>query len=188
MSIYLYVKTHNTTGLKYLGQTKNIDPHRYPGSGKHWIRHLRKHGNNFTTEIIKECRDVNEVNYWGQYYSTLWNVVDSKEWANLKPETGDGGSGPMAEETKRKISKSNTGKHKGIKRGTEHPDTARKRSKALSGKTYEEIYGIEKAQELRKKRSESMKGMKIIRNKPLPKKPVEKPVVCCCGYVEEHSD
>lgn len=27
----------------------------------------------------------------GIYYSNLWNVVESKEWANLKPESGDGG-------------------------------------------------------------------------------------------------
>jgi hypothetical protein len=42
MTIYLYVKTHNNTGMKYLGKTTKPDPHKYPGSGKRWTRHLKK--------------------------------------------------------------------------------------------------------------------------------------------------
>jgi hypothetical protein len=41
MPIYLYVKTHNKTGLKYLGQTSQKDPHKYPGSGTRWRHHLK---------------------------------------------------------------------------------------------------------------------------------------------------
>ena len=48
---YLYVKTHNVTGLKYLGQTKR-NPITYKGSGKRWNNHLNVHGNNVTTEIF----------------------------------------------------------------------------------------------------------------------------------------
>lgn len=91
MITYLYVKIHNTTGLKYLGKTTSIDPHKYPGSGKYWKCHLDKHGYNYTTEILKECKNASEVKIWGQYYSELWNVTKSNEWANLKPENGDGG-------------------------------------------------------------------------------------------------
>ena len=47
-----------------------------------------------TTEIIKECKDNDELKFWGQYYSDLWNIVESKDWANLKTECGDGGTGP----------------------------------------------------------------------------------------------
>ena len=92
MSIYyLMVKTHNTTGLKYLCQTKHPDPYAYLGSGTYWRRHLKKHGKEITTEIIKECQTKDELKHHGLHYSELWNVVESKEWANLKPETGDGG-------------------------------------------------------------------------------------------------
>jgi transposase len=52
MLIYLYVKTHNKTGLKYLGKTTKLDPHKYSGSGKRWLRHLKKHGFDYTTEIL----------------------------------------------------------------------------------------------------------------------------------------
>ena len=91
MTIYLYVKTHTITGLKYLGKTKSKDPHKYPGSGTYWRRHLKTHGVTYTTEILQECQTDNEVTQWGLHYSELWDVVASNEWANLKPEAGDGG-------------------------------------------------------------------------------------------------
>lgn len=92
MTIYLYKKTHNVTGLKYLGKTKSTDPYKYKGSGKRWKRHITKHGYDVTTEILKECETIEEVAYWGKHYSELWNVVKDPNWANLKPESGDGGS------------------------------------------------------------------------------------------------
>jgi hypothetical protein len=111
MTIYLYVKTHNKTGFKYLGKTIKKDPHTYTGSGKHWVRHLKKHGYDYSTEILKECQDTNELAYWGLYYSELWNVVESTEWANLKPEKGDGGAGFYhTEETRAQMSQKHIGK------------------------------------------------------------------------------
>lgn len=88
---YLMVKTHISTGLKYLCQTKKADPYKYLGSGKYWKSHLKKHGKDIHTEILKECASKAELRDWGVYYSNLWNVTTSKEWANLKDETGDGG-------------------------------------------------------------------------------------------------
>jgi hypothetical protein len=91
MITYLYVKTHSVTGLKYLGKTTKQDPHNYPGSGTYWKRHLRLHGYDYTTEILKECTSNEDVRTWGLYYSELWNVAVSDEWANLISESGDGG-------------------------------------------------------------------------------------------------
>ena len=90
MTIYLYKKTHNKTGLQYLGKTEK-DPFTYCGSGTRWLTHLEKHGTDLHTEIIKECATKEEMTHWGSYYSELWNIVESDEWANLRPETGDGG-------------------------------------------------------------------------------------------------
>jgi hypothetical protein len=90
MTYYLYKKTHRKTGLQYLGKTKQ-DPYEYKGSGKHWSAHVNKHGNDVTTEVLLETEDHNEITKMGLYYSELWNVVESKEWANLKVEQGDGG-------------------------------------------------------------------------------------------------
>ena len=82
---YLYVKTHTKTGLKYLGQTKQ-NPFKYSGSGFYWKIHLKTHGDYHSTEIIKECDNKNDLKIWGKYYSKLWNIVESNEWANLKEE------------------------------------------------------------------------------------------------------
>ena len=108
MTIYLYVKTHNKTGLKYLGQTTAKDPHKYPGSGVYWKLHLEKHGYDYTTEIISECQTKDEIKELGIYYSNLWNIVESDEWANLKIEQGDGGR--QSEEVRRKIGKAGKGR------------------------------------------------------------------------------
>ena len=89
MTIYLYKKTHNKTGLQYLGKTVQ-DPFKYKGSGKYWVSHINKHGYDVTTEILKECLSNDELIQWGRYYSELWNVAYSEEWANLKPEEGQG--------------------------------------------------------------------------------------------------
>lgn len=99
MSIYLYVKTHKVTGLKYLGKT-NQDPHKYPGSGVYWSRHLKEHGDEVDTEVLHECQTNDEIRELGLRYSNLWDVVNAvdehgrKIWANLKPEEGDGGRSP----------------------------------------------------------------------------------------------
>lgn len=108
MPLYLYVKQHIVTGLKYLGKTTNSDPYSYPGSGVRWRKHLDKHGYQYTTTILKECQDTEELKTWGRYYSDLWNVAESKEWANLKTEEGQGGE--LSAESKAKISAKNKGK------------------------------------------------------------------------------
>jgi hypothetical protein len=115
--IYLYVKTHNVTGLKYLGKTSSKNPSKYTGSGLYWKLHLKKYGHSHSTVIIKECDTIDEFRYWGEYYSNLWNIVESDDWANLKPEIGDGGSikgincgRQHTTETKKKISNSKKGK------------------------------------------------------------------------------
>jgi hypothetical protein len=103
--IYLLVKTHRVTGLKYLCQTKQ-DPKKYKGSGTDWRDHVKKFGNNVDTEIIKVCVDKCDLKYWGRYYSTLWNVVTASDdfgnkiWANAIPETGGGPGFTSAENSK----------------------------------------------------------------------------------------
>lgn len=91
MTIYLIVKTHLKTGLQYLCQTKQ-EPFKYLGSGTYWRRHLKIHGKDIGTHILRECQTKEEVEFWGIHYSILWNVVESTLWANLKSESGDGGS------------------------------------------------------------------------------------------------
>lgn len=88
--IYLYIKTHNETGLKYLGMTRQ-DPHTYMGSGKRWKRHLKKHGNDVHTEILFQSTNLEDIKHRGLELSDRWNIVESDEFANLVPEQGSGG-------------------------------------------------------------------------------------------------
>lgn len=101
--IYLYKKTHKITGLQYLGKTIARDPFVYPGSGVYWTRHLEMHGNEVETEILRECQSEDDLKEWGLYYSKLWNVVDSDQWANLTEEAGPGGA--WSTESKQKLSR-----------------------------------------------------------------------------------
>jgi hypothetical protein len=98
--------------MQYLGSTKKDDPDGYLGSGKYWLLHLKKHGNNVSTEILSRCKNKEEITVCGLFFSKLFDVVESPYWANLRPEAGEGWSGPCPEETKQKISK----KMKGMKR------------------------------------------------------------------------
>jgi hypothetical protein len=100
---FLYKKTHNKTGLKYLGYTKSKDPFKYFGSGKYWCYHIKKHGYDVVTEILLETTSKEIIKEKGLYYSNLWNVVESDEWANLKPESGDGGASARCKDTIEKI-------------------------------------------------------------------------------------
>ena len=75
------------------------------------------------TNIIFQTEDKSELSLIGLYYSDFWNIVFSKEWANMKPESGSGGTwnglhgadNPMygtkrPQSVKDAISKANTGK------------------------------------------------------------------------------
>lgn len=170
MTIYLYVKTHNKTGIKYLGQTTAKDPHKYSGSGVYWKLHLKKHGHDYTTEILKECKTKEEVKLFGMYYSNLWNVVESDNWANLKVEQGDGGR--QSEEVRKRIGEAGKGRtpwNKGKKmwseedrkkigernrsRGPQSADTISKRISKTTGKV--------RSEEQRKRASDAQKGRKL---------------------------
>lgn len=128
--ITLYIKTHRQTGLRYFGKTTRTDPHRYCGSGKHWIRHIKKHGYNCETEIVGVFDNVEEATAVALQFSQDNDIVSSPLWANLKEENGIDGNAKgivfsdewienlkkarstvvMKEETKEKIRKSHTGK------------------------------------------------------------------------------
>lgn len=86
-STYLYIKTHNITGLKYFGKTVG-DPYKYKGSGVRWLNHLSVHGNKVTTEIVGYYEVLEECNRAALEFSEQHNIVKSNEWANLIVEDG----------------------------------------------------------------------------------------------------
>ena len=121
MNIYkptwLYIKQHNQTGLKYFGKTMN-DPFLYKGSGTHWMRHIRKHGNDVTTIWCQLFNDKESLTSYALCFSESNKIVESNEWANLRPENGIDG-----------IPKGSTAKNKGIPRTQQVKDAVSKANK-----------------------------------------------------------
>lgn len=94
MAIYLLIKEHLDTGLKYLckhsaNSAEECDS--YKGSGKYWKKHIRVHGNNVMTKCIFVTEDKEKFRKVALQYSLKYDVVNSKDWANLCFEQGEGG-------------------------------------------------------------------------------------------------
>lgn len=166
----IYLKEHNKTGKRYLGYTSQ-DPFVYSGSGIHWKKHLKNHGNDVTTVVLFETEEMEQIREKGLYYSKLFDIVKSEMFLNLKEETGDGGAYKHTEESKRKMSQSallqsaktkqkiseSLKSHYKNKPGT---FTGRKHSEETKNKIREKKIGSLLSEETKKKMSLSRTGQK----------------------------
>lgn len=91
---YLYVKQHKITGLKYFGMTATKDPYVYLGSGKYWRRHLKIYGKDIITTDVWIFDNIESCEKFALDFSAKHNIVESTEWANLRPENGRDGKAP----------------------------------------------------------------------------------------------
>jgi len=160
---WLYIKQHNITGLKYFGKTIS-DPIKYRGSGIVWTRHLNKHGDDVSTLWTQFFEDKEAITEYAVNFSKENNIVESKEWANLKIEDGHMGGyyGEVTAETRKKLSdKSKQHKHS--------EESKEKISAKLKGRTFSEEWieklkvsskGRKHTEESKLKMSESKKGFK----------------------------
>ena len=172
---WLYIKQHNETGLKYFGKTV-CDPFSYPGSGLHWRRHLRKHGNNVSTIWARLFETEKELVEFALDFSSKFSITESSEWANLKPENGLDGNPPgivISEETKSKMrekarrpkseswkkSRSETLKGKPARnKGAKHSAESKQLMSLKAQGKSNAMYGKSHSEESRKKISDAMKG------------------------------
>ena len=92
MVTHLYVKQHKITGLKYFGKTSKKDPYVYLGSGKYWRRHLKIHGSEIETIEVWTFENDEDCERFALDFSNKNNIVESKEWANLRLENGKDGN------------------------------------------------------------------------------------------------
>jgi hypothetical protein len=83
----LYAKQHRVTGLRYFGKTTR-DPQKYIGSGVYWRKHLECHGKQVDTVWTKEFDSIDECKEFAIAFSEIFDIVESNDWANLKPENG----------------------------------------------------------------------------------------------------
>jgi hypothetical protein len=128
MTIYLYAKQHNQTGLRYFGKTTR-DPYKYQGSGLYWKRHLKKYGKDITTTWVHGYETEEQASEEAIFFSIVYKIVESDEWANMKIENGKDGwpkgvpnprSVPQSLETRLKKSKALKGRSTG-KFGKDNP-------------------------------------------------------------------
>ncbi len=171
MIIYLYIKQHQITKLLYFGKTVNKNPEIYKGSGLHWLRHLKKHGNFIDTLGVWEFEDQEECTEFALKFSEENDIVNSDKWANLIYENGLDGV-PIgiifSEETKNKMSEAKKGNK--IWLGKEHSEESKmKMSESKKGKEHSEEakrkmsewqIGRKLPEETKQKMSESLKGNK----------------------------
>ena len=155
---YLYIKQHSITGLKYFGKTTQ-DPYKYKGSGLYWTNHIKKYGKeHIVTLWVSDPYHDTSISELAIQLSKENNIVESKEWANLKLENGlDGGSISNTESIETRTKRSNSLKGKNLSN-----ERKNKISISLTGKT--------QSIETRTKRSISQKG--IIKG---PQKTIECP-------------
>lgn len=173
--VYLYIKTHNITGLQYFGKVTDENIYTYKGSGKYWKRHIKKHGNNVYTTLYAQFKnnDDNIIDV-ALDFSEENNIVKSKKWANLIPENGLDGmpkGTKHTQKTKDKIAKSKIGKTYGY-----HHSEETKLKIARTGSSNHR-YGIKHSEETKRKISEGGKG------KVMSKESIQKGIESRAWYI-----
>jgi hypothetical protein len=170
------------SGLKYFCKTTKIDDEfdRYFGSGVKWRRMTKRRQDKLVKLWVSDFFHDTSIVKFAMRFSRFNRIVESNEWANLKPENGlDGGSDSSfyTDKVREKISKGrikylkeNGNPHLGMKRSDETKrrigekskgrkaclgrprpeETKRKIGNANRGKT--------RSLEVRQKMSETRKG------------------------------
>jgi len=145
----VYLTENLITGKKYVGShtTEEINDN-YLGSGQALKHSIKKHGKeNFKRIVLKECETTLEARQLEEFYINKYNTLSPNGY-NISPKGGIlFGLGGHSEETKKKIglkSKERFG----------NQEERDKISLRFKGKTLEELYGIDKANEIKQKRKE----------------------------------
>lgn len=160
--IYLYIKRHTETGLKYFGKTTRPNVVKYLGSGPYWLNHIRKHGKHLvkTVKIWQfEDNEIDACTSFAVAFSIKHNIVESPLWANQIQEDGVNGfpkGGTHSEQTKLLISEKKTGskhKHKRVY-CPEELEKLRQRMRETQAKTRDKV----NTEEVRHKKAQRIKN------------------------------
>lgn len=160
---YLYIKQHTITGKMYFGKTIQ-NPEKYNGSGKHWSNHIKKHGKEHV-ETIWYClfHNIYDIVEFSLMFSHQEDISSSELWLNLKPENGVDGTLPGQKFSKEiNDKKARIGANNGMYGKTHTLEVCAAQSaraiKKFKGKSYEDLYGVEKSNELKELRRLSSLG------------------------------
>ena len=166
---YIYLIINLINNMKYIGQRKFGLREPYLGSGLYLKRAIKKYGpENFTKEILYECKTREELNQKEIEIIAEWDAVNSPDYYNIT-KGGEGFNGKHSDETKKKMSETT----KGIKREPLSEERKRKISESLKGRVISKEWcaklsksckGRKFTEETKRKMSLSHKGKKM---KPL---------------------
>jgi hypothetical protein len=125
---YLLIKEIEQTGLKYLCKRKQSisDPNdhlKYKGSGVLWRRILAAHPEYTIKTTVLGLFDAETLKEKGAYYSEVYNVVESEQWANLIKEIGDGGDTSQTIGYKTGLAKRKNDPLNGLRKTIHNPHT-----------------------------------------------------------------
>lgn len=194
-SYCVYIHT-SPSGKRYVGQTKLKPEERWKNNGAGYLRKYKRSGkyhqpafaqailkygwDNFEHEIIASNLTKDEANNFEKLLIKKFNTTNPKHGYNIK----EGGSnGRHSEETKRKLSEVNKGKHlpeehrnkisESNKGRHISEETKKKISESLKGKYVGDkspSYGKYYSEEHRRKNSESHKGKNVGKDNPCARK------------------
>jgi hypothetical protein len=95
MIIYLCVKIHTKSNLKYFCKTATRDPYVYCGSGLYWKRHITLYGKEYIKTIGVWAFDNElQASQFALKFSKDNKIVSSDNWANLQEENALDGCPP----------------------------------------------------------------------------------------------
>lgn len=139
---YLYIKQHSITGKLYFGKTTLSHSRMlsYQGSGDYWRNHIKKHSKEYV-KTIWYClfTEKDECEKFALTFSEQQNIVESKEWANFKPENGLDGGQPKGFGIGRKQSQETKDLIRKIRKGSKQSqETKDKRAESLRGRIFTE--------------------------------------------------
>jgi len=147
---YLYIKKHSITGLMYFGKTTKKDPYSYKGSGTRWVNHIKVHGRGYVETLwVSELYHDTSIVEHAMHFSIENNIVESSAWANLVLENGLDGGSAMIGDKNGMFGKTHTNV---VKKATAVRAILR-----FKGKSYEDLYGKEKSDQLKDVRRSKMK-------------------------------
>jgi hypothetical protein len=117
--IHLYIKKCSHCKLLYFGRTEAEDPHKYPGSGIYWKRHLRKHNAVPETLKVRSFKSQSACTKAALAFSKRYDIVNDRNesgkkiWANQVAENGkvEGyEAGTLSKSSRKKMSKIHRGR------------------------------------------------------------------------------
>lgn len=91
---WYYVMLNKTSGMRYVGQTFNLDSRSYCGSGQYWVTHCKKHGGYGRKNIEVLQRFWSETETLAQRWLDTFEAANpcyferaNTAWANRAKET-----------------------------------------------------------------------------------------------------